>query len=74
VTTEKLIAIEISYPDARSLVTFSGVSYCKTGNLLLLFAYDTKEKEHQKTRQSDLYYRPPLAIILLNLFNFCSQI
>jgi hypothetical protein len=42
---EKGIVIEISYLDAFTLVTFSGV---------FVFAYDTKEKAHQNTLQSDL--------------------
>jgi hypothetical protein len=48
--------MEISYSDARSLVTMvSGVSYCDIRERDFIFDYDTKEKEHQNTRQSDLY-------------------
>jgi hypothetical protein len=57
VTTEKGIAKEMSYSDARSLVTFwllfCGVSYCGIRERVFMFDYDTKEKEHQNTRQSD---------------------
>jgi hypothetical protein len=53
VTAEKGKAIEISYSDTRSLVTFSGVSYCDKKKRLFMFDYDTKEKKHQNTRQSD---------------------
>jgi hypothetical protein len=57
VTTEKGIAIEISYSDAPSLVTFYlGFHIVTSGNMLLIFDYDTKEKEHQNTWQSDLYW------------------
>jgi hypothetical protein len=55
VTAEKGKAAEISYSYARSLVTFSGVSYCDNRERVFMFYYDTKEKEHQNTRQSDLY-------------------
>jgi hypothetical protein len=34
---------------------FSGVSYGNNWECAFIFAYDTKEKEHQNTRQSDLY-------------------
>jgi hypothetical protein len=53
VTTENGIAREISYSDALSFVNFSRVSYCDKTNVF--FYYDTKEKEHQNTWQSDLY-------------------
>jgi hypothetical protein len=46
VTAEKAKAIEISYSDARSLVAFSGVSYCDNRGRDFMFDYDTKEKEH----------------------------
>jgi hypothetical protein len=52
-TTEKGNAIGISYSDARSLATFSGVSYCDSRERVFMFDYDTKEKEHQNSRQSD---------------------
>jgi hypothetical protein len=32
---------------------FSGVSYCDNNERVFIFDYDTKEKEHQNTRQSD---------------------
>jgi hypothetical protein len=53
VTEEKGKATEISYSDARSLVTFSRVSYCDNRERVFMFDYDTKEKAHQKNRQSD---------------------
>jgi hypothetical protein len=54
VTAEKRKAIEVSYSDARSLVTsFSGVSYYDNRERDFMFDYDTKEKEHQTTLQSD---------------------
>jgi hypothetical protein len=53
VTAEKVKAIELSYSGARSLVPFSGVSYCDNRERVFMFDYDTKEKEHQNTRQSD---------------------
>jgi hypothetical protein len=53
VTEEKGKATEISYSDALSLVTFSGVSYCGNRERVFMFEYDTKEKEHQNTRQFD---------------------
>jgi hypothetical protein len=46
---EKGTAIDISYSDARSLVTFSGVSYCDIRERVFMFDYETKEKEHQNT-------------------------
>jgi hypothetical protein len=51
VTAEKRKAIEISYPDARSLVTFlggrrgaGGAVYCDNRKRVFMFDYDTKEK------------------------------
>jgi hypothetical protein len=32
---------------------FPGVSYCDNRERDFMFDYDTKEKEHQNTRQSD---------------------
>jgi hypothetical protein len=32
---------------------FSGVSYCDNRERVFMFYYDTKEKEHQNTQQSD---------------------
>jgi hypothetical protein len=32
---------------------FPGVSYCENRERVFMFDYDTKEKEHQNTRQSD---------------------
>jgi hypothetical protein len=55
VKAEKRKAIEISYSDARWLVTFSGVSYCDNRERVFMFDFDTKEKEHQNTRQSDAF-------------------
>jgi hypothetical protein len=53
VTAKKGKEIEISYSDARSLVILSGVSCCDNRERVFMFDYDTKEKEHQNTRQSD---------------------
>jgi hypothetical protein len=54
VTAGKGKATEIPYQDARSLVNFcSGVSYCDNMDCVFMFDKDTKEKEHQNTRQSD---------------------
>jgi hypothetical protein len=36
-------AHESTYLDARSLVTFSGDSYCDNRERVFIFAYDTKE-------------------------------
>jgi hypothetical protein len=47
-TAEKGKATEMSYLDARSLVTF-----LRGLILIFMFDYDTKEKKHKKTRQSD---------------------
>jgi hypothetical protein len=55
VTAEKGKAAEISYSNARSLVIFSGVSYYDNREGAVMFDYNTKEKEHQNTQQSDLY-------------------
>jgi hypothetical protein len=55
VTAEKGKATEISYSVARSLVTFFWISYSGNRERVLMFDYDTKEKEHKNTRQSDLY-------------------
>jgi hypothetical protein len=54
VAAGRVKATEISYLYARSLVTFSGVSYCDNKERVFMFDYDTKKKEHQNTRQSDL--------------------
>jgi hypothetical protein len=32
---------------------FVGVSYCDNRERVFMFDYDTKEKDHQNTRQSD---------------------
>jgi hypothetical protein len=50
-----MITIEKSYLDAHLLVTFSEVSYCYDRERVFIFVYDTKEKDHQNTRQSDLH-------------------
>jgi hypothetical protein len=56
VTAEKGIALEMSYSDARLLVTFLwGFSYCGIKERVFMFDYDTKEKEDQNSRQSDFY-------------------
>jgi hypothetical protein len=55
VTTGKGKALKISYSDARSLIPFSWVSYCDIRERDFIYDYDSKEKEHQNTRQSDLY-------------------
>jgi hypothetical protein len=52
-TAEKGKATEMSYSDVCSLVHFAGVSYCDDRERAFMFDYDTKEKEHQNTRQSD---------------------
>jgi hypothetical protein len=49
VTAEKGKAVEILYADARSLVTF----FWGYRERVFMFDYDTKEKEHQNTRQSN---------------------
>jgi hypothetical protein len=41
-----------SYLDARLLVSFLKVSYCGNRKRAFMFDHDTKEKEHQNTRQS----------------------
>jgi hypothetical protein len=46
---------KVSYSDACMLLTFSGVSNFDGREFVFIFAYDTKKKEHQNTRQSDLY-------------------
>jgi hypothetical protein len=38
---------EISYSDARSLVTFSGISYCDKSERVFIFAFDTKKKNNK---------------------------
>jgi hypothetical protein len=44
------------YSDDHTLVTFSRILYCNDKERVFLnLVYDTKEKEHQNTRQSDLY-------------------
>jgi Zn/Cd-binding protein ZinT len=53
---EKGKSAEISYSGARSLVTFSRGEQ----GMCFMFDYDTKEKEHKNTRQSDL--RPLVQI------------
>jgi hypothetical protein len=66
VTTEKGKATEISYSDARSLVTFfSGDPYSDNRERVFMFDYDTKEKEQQNSRRSDLYSEatPPFVQI-----------
>jgi hypothetical protein len=45
--------MEISYSDARSLVTFLWGFILWYQGTCFMFDYDTKEKEHQNTRQSD---------------------
>jgi hypothetical protein len=37
------------------LLLFSRVSYCDDSELAIIFAYKTKKKEYQNTRQSDLF-------------------
>jgi hypothetical protein len=61
----------ISYSDARSLVTFFWVSYCER---VFMFVYDTKEKEHQNIRQSDLYSgaTPPRTDQIASCFDVLS--
>jgi hypothetical protein len=50
--------IEISNEDVRSLwLLFSVMSFCDNRERIFIFYYDTKEKEHQNTWQSDLYSR-----------------
>jgi hypothetical protein len=53
VTAEKGKAIEISYSDARSLVTSFWGFILRQQERVFMFDYDTKKKEHQNTRQSD---------------------
>jgi hypothetical protein len=74
VTTGKGRAIEISYSGARSLDTFSGISYCNNGERVFMFDFDTKEREHQNTRQSDLYSgtTPPHSYQIASCFDALS--
>jgi hypothetical protein len=53
VTEEKGKATEISYSVQRIVhwLPFPGVSYCDNRELVFMFDYYTKEKEHQNTRQ-----------------------
>jgi hypothetical protein len=53
--TEKGITIECHIRVLVHWFLFSGVSYCDNRVRVLIFVYDTKEKEHQNTRQSGLY-------------------
>jgi hypothetical protein len=56
VTTEKGIAKAILYSDCSFIGYFlSGVSFCDIRERAYIFDYDTKEKEHQNTWQSDQY-------------------
>jgi hypothetical protein len=71
VTAENGKAIEISYSDARSLATFSGVSYCGNSERVYMFDYDTKEIEHQNTGQSD-YYAPARTNQIASCFDALS--
>jgi hypothetical protein len=54
VTVEKGKETEISYSDAGSSVTFFR-GFILWQQRVFMFDYDTKEKEHQNTRQSDYY-------------------
>jgi hypothetical protein len=74
VTTEKGIAIEISYSDARSLVTFFLRFHIVNQGRVFIFNNDTKEKEHQNTRQSDLYSgaTPPRTNQIASCFDALS--
>jgi hypothetical protein len=53
VTAKKRNATEIWYSDARLLVTFFLGFILRNNERVFMFDYDTKEKEHQNTRQSD---------------------
>jgi hypothetical protein len=48
---------------------FPGISYCDNRERVFMFDYDTKEKEHQNTRQSDKY--PGAMSPLTNQITFC---
>jgi hypothetical protein len=50
---EKGKAIEIILFRCSLIGSFYGVSYCDNRERVFMFGYDTKEKEHQNTRQSD---------------------
>jgi hypothetical protein len=51
VKTGKRITMKTSYSDARTLVTnFLGFHIVMSGMFFFIFAYDTKEKEHQNTQ------------------------
>jgi hypothetical protein len=56
VTKEKWITTEMSYSDARSLVTFFWGFILWQQGTCFSFAYDLKVKEHQNTKLSDLYF------------------
>jgi hypothetical protein len=53
---------------------FCGVSYCGIRDRAFMFDYDTKEKEHQNTRQSDLYLgaTPPRINQIASCFDALS--
>jgi hypothetical protein len=61
VTAEKGKATEKSYSGIVYWLLFSGVSYCDNSESVVMFYNDTKEKEHQNTRQSDKYSLRPLV-------------
>jgi hypothetical protein len=56
------------------LLLFSGVSYCDNRERVVMFDYDTKEKKHQNTRQSDLYSeaKPPRTNRIASCFGVLS--
>jgi hypothetical protein len=53
----------------------SRVSYCNNRERAFIFVYDTKEKENQNTRQSDLYSGaiPNVSMHVLLLIDMCSS-
>jgi hypothetical protein len=53
---------------------FSGVSYCDKRERVFVFDYDKKKKEHQNTRQSDLYSgaMPPRTNQIASCFDALS--
>jgi hypothetical protein len=49
------ILLGFTYCDSRERLLFPWVSYFDNREQVFMFDYDTKEKEHQNTWQSDLY-------------------
>jgi branched-subunit amino acid transport protein AzlD len=64
-------ATKNSYSDARLLVTFFFGFIMWQQGTCFMFDYDIKEKEHENTRQSDLYFvtTPPRTNQILSCFD-----